>query len=158
VTTYPLNWREAKEWIKAVHRHHVPPQGMKWATAVVKDGRLVGVATCGRPVSRIIQQAEPLTFEVTRVATDGTKNACSALYADTRRQGFAKGYNRGITYILASEPGTSLKAAGWKFVRMTDGGSWDVPSRRRTDKHPTEPKQLWECRPTWPAAKPESPR
>jgi hypothetical protein len=55
------------------------------------------------------------------------------------------GYARIITYILASEPGTSLKAAGWRFVRTTDGGSWSCESRPRTDKHPLEPKQLWEA-------------
>ena len=144
----PINWRDAKAWISAVHRHHVPPQGMKWATSVYKAGALAGVATCGRPVSRIIQTREPLTFEVTRVATDGTPNACSALYGACRRQGFSKGYTRGITYILDSEPGTSLKAAGWVRVGPAGGGSWSVPSRPRDDKHPTQGKVLWECRRT----------
>jgi hypothetical protein len=146
LTIVPSNWRDASAWIRAVHRHHAPPQGMKWATAVEADGRVVGVATCGRPVSRIIQARERLTFEVTRVAADGTPNACSALYGACRRQGFAKGYTRGITYILKSEPGTSLKAAGWVRVGSAGGGSWDTPTRRRRDTAPTEPKVLWECR------------
>lgn len=55
------------------------------------------------------------------------------------------GYRRVITYILASEPGTSLKAAGWRFIRDTEGGSWSCPSRPRQDDHPLEPKQLWEA-------------
>ena len=54
------------------------------------------------------------------------------------------GYVRLITNILASEPGTSLKAAGWTYVGEAGGGSWSVPSRPREDKHPTEKKVRWE--------------
>jgi hypothetical protein len=49
-----------------------------------------------------------------------------------------------ITYILDNEPGTSLKASGWKLIGERGGGSWSVPSRPRTDKHPLQPKQLFQ--------------
>jgi hypothetical protein len=84
-----------------------------------------------------------LTAEVTRLCTDGTPNACSMLYGAARRAAQAKGFRRGLTYILASEDGASLRASGWAYLWATDGGSWDRPSRGRTDKHPTEPKHAY---------------
>ena len=48
------------------------------------------------------------------------------------------------TYILKSESGVSIKAAGWRLVGEVRGRSWDAPSRRRVDRHPTEDKLLWE--------------
>jgi hypothetical protein len=50
-----------------------------------------------------------------------------------------------ITYTLKSEAGTSLKAAGWKIIGESKGGSWNVKSRPRVDKHPTVPKLIWEA-------------
>jgi hypothetical protein len=83
--------------------------------------------------------------EVLRVCTDGTPNACSALYGAVCRQQRAMGYEKAQTFILASEPGTSLRAAGWRPVARSGGGSWDKPTRRRQDNAPTEPKVRWEC-------------
>jgi len=64
------------------------------------------------------------------------------------------GYKKIITYTLASEPGTSLKASGWVNVGEAGGGNWSVPSRPReliqeslfgtVQKYPTERKQRWE--------------
>lgn len=83
--------------------------------AAYADGRLVGVAVAGRPVARAL--ADGLTVEVTRVCTDGTRNACSALLGASRRVALVLGYQRGITYTLASEPGTSLRAALGGVIR-----------------------------------------
>jgi len=40
------------------------------------------------------------------------------------------------TAILETEPGTSLRAAGFEFRRYGEGGNWNCPSRggRRTDQ------------------------
>lgn len=62
-----------------------------------------------------------------------------------RRAAWAIGYRRLITYTLKSEPGTILTGAGWKCVGERGGGSWNVPSRPRVDKHPLETKMLWEA-------------
>ena len=51
------------------------------------------------------------------------------------------GYERIITYILESEPGTSLKAVGWKEDGVTTGGAWGTPSRPRKTTAPTVPKK-----------------
>lgn len=85
-----------------------------------------------------------MTLEVTRLCTSGHRNACSFLYGAAARAAFALGYCRIGTYILKREPGTSLAAAGWKLVGEVKGRSWDTPSRRRSDKHPIEPKLLFE--------------
>jgi hypothetical protein len=82
--------------------------------------------------------------EVTRLVTDGTKNACSTLYGAAARACAAMGFERIQTYILITEPGTSLKAAGWRFDGQTAGGNWNRRSRtgRRTDQ-PMCAKQRW---------------
>jgi len=108
-----------------------------------KDGKIVGVAIVGRPVARMRDDGE--TAEVTRLCTDGTRNACSFLYGACARAAFALGFKRIGTYILASEPGTSLTGAGWRLVGETGGGSWSRGDRPRVDKHPTEPKLLFEA-------------
>ena len=148
----PITQPDAFAFIAQHHRHHRPPVGALWWQAVHDDaGQLVGVAISGRPVARALDDG--LTVEVTRLCTDGTPNACSMLYAAARRAAEAKGYRRGLTYILASEPGTSLRAAGWQSLWTTSGGSWDRPARRRIDKHPTEPKVAYGWG-AWPALDP----
>ena len=85
-----------------------------------------------------------LTLEVNRVATDGTPNACSALYGAARRAAFALGYKKLVTYILDTEPGTSLRAAGWKCIGLAGGGKWGRQERPRVDLHPTQAKLRFE--------------
>lgn len=65
------------------------------------------------------------------------------LYGAARRAAIAKGYRRGLTYILDSEDGASLRASGWTPLWTVAGRSWDTPSRGRTDKHPTVDKQAF---------------
>lgn len=49
-----------------------------------------------------------------------------------------------VTYILDTERGISLRAAGWKEIGRAGGGSWSRPSRPRVDKHPTQEKIRFE--------------
>jgi hypothetical protein len=88
--------------------------------------------------------------EVSRVATDGCPNACSFLYGAAARAASALGYEVIQTYILASEPGTSLKAAGWVRVADVDGRSWeprgDFDGKPRRTDQPTCDKVRWEKR------------
>lgn len=135
----PITFRECCAFIKEHHRHHGIPQGWLWGHAVEDDtGTTVGVCTVGRPVSRMLDDG--YTCEVTRLCTVGTYNACSILYAAARRAAIDKGFRRGLTYILESEEGGSLKAAGWSFLGASGGGSWSKPSRPREDKAPICPK------------------
>jgi len=139
----PVTYAEACEFIRRHHRHHHPPQGWKFGIAVNDGEKIVGVVTVGRPVARRLDDG--WTLEVTRCCTDGTKNAASMLYGAAWRAAKALGYRRLITYTLASEPGTSLRAAGWRVVGVTPGRSWSVPSRPRVDRHPLGQKTLWEA-------------
>ena len=54
------------------------------------------------------------------------------------------GYERIQTYILETEPGTSLRAAGWTCEGSTRSNTWTRAARpeRRTDQ-PTGPKSRW---------------
>lgn len=139
---FPISLAEANAFVAEHHRHHKPVIGHKFSIAAWFDGNMVGVVIVGRPVSRIRDDGQ--TLEVTRLATDGTRNACSFLYGAAARATFALGYSRIGTYILVSEPGTSLVACGWRNLGQRGGGSWTTPSRLRTDKHPTERKTLFE--------------
>jgi len=120
----------------------LPVVGHKFSLGCMKQNDIVGVVIVGRPISRIRDNG--WTLEVTRLATDGTKNVCSFLYGAAARSAFALGYRRIGTYILASEPGTTLKAAGWRQIGEVVGRSWNAPSRPRVDKHPTQDKLLFE--------------
>lgn len=98
----------------------------------------------GRPVSR---GCDPYyTAEVTRLVTNGTKNACSILYAASARICKEMGFEVIQTYILDTETGVSLKAAGWSFVAATAGGQWKHTSGPRRTDQPNCPKQRWEKR------------
>jgi hypothetical protein len=138
----PLELSEANEFVRQTHRHHGPVQGHKFSLGAILNENIVGVAIVGRPVSRM--RDDGLTLEVARLATDGTRNACSFLYGAAARACFALGYKRIGTYILASENGASIRAAGWRLLGEAGGGSWSVPSRPRVDKHPLQKKLLFE--------------
>jgi hypothetical protein len=138
----PIEFGDAADFVRLHHRHHTPPVGHKFSIAAMAGDELVGVVIVGRPVAR--RRDNGLTLEVTRLCTLGHPNACSFLYGAAARACFALGYRRIGTYVLKTERGTSLRAAGWKLIAETPGRSWSVPSRARTDKHPTGPKLLFE--------------
>ena len=133
---------EANEFVSQHHRHHQPVVGHLFSLGAALGDDIVGVCIVGRPVSRF--RDDGMTAEVTRLCTDGTKNACSFLYGAAARAVFALGFARIGTYILAHEPGVSLTAAGWRLIGETPGRSWSVPSRPRVDKHPLQAKLLFE--------------
>ena len=140
----PITLREANAFVKEHHRHHAPVVGWLFGVAVNDGESVVGVATVGRPVSRMLQDG--YTAEVTRCCvTEGHPNACSMLYAAAWRACRALGYRRLVTYILADEHGTSVKAAGFRVVGAAGGGSWSRLSRPRVDDHPTQKKMRWEA-------------
>ena len=136
-----IELKEANEFVSRLHRHHEPVRGHRFSLGAFSSENLVGVAIVGRPVARMVDHTT--TVEVVRLCTDGTRNACSFLYGASARAARALGYTDIITYILDSESGTSLKAAGWHLEAMTAGGSWDCASRRRNTTSPTCPKKRW---------------
>lgn len=135
---------EANAFVREHHRHHHPVAGHIFSLGASHEAHIVGVVIVGRPVARLMDDGE--TAEITRLATDGTANACSFLYGAAARAAFALGFSRIGTYILVNEPGTSLIAAGWRLLGERGGGSWSRPSRPRIDKHPLQGKLFYERR------------
>ncbi len=138
----PIDFSEACAFVARLHRHHRPPLGSKLQIAANDGEKVVAVIIAGRPVSRHLDDGT--TLEVTRCCTDGSRNACSILYAAAWRSAKALGYVRMVTYTLPEEGGASLKAAGWKCVGEAGGGSWTNNTRQRADDHPLCSKWRWE--------------
>lgn len=112
----------------------------------MRDTKLCGVAICGRPVSRHLDNG--FTLEINRLCTDGTRNACSMLYGACCRVAKAMGYKKVITYILESENGASLKASNFICEGQAGGAHW-TGIREQTqmslieNKTPEEMKVRW---------------
>lgn len=138
----PISLKEANAFVAARHRHHRPVVGHKFSIGCSAGGALVGVAIVGRPVSRHLDDG--WTLEVNRLCTDGTKNACSILYAAAWRAARAMGYRKIITYTLASEDGASLRAAGWKCAGLAGGLRWTGKRKPAQDLYPAEKKLRYE--------------
>ena len=139
----PVTLREACAFVEQHHRHHQPPQGGLFAVGAAVDVDVVAVAIVGNPVARMLDDG--WTAEVTRLAAlPAQTNACSMLYAAAWRACRALGYRRLVTYTLATESGTSVRAAGWRCVGEAGGGTWSRESRPRVDLHPTQVKIRWE--------------
>lgn len=132
----------ANAFVAEHHRHHKPVQGHKFSIGCMSDGKLVGVAIVGRPVSRHLDNGT--TLEVTRLCTDGTKNACSFLYGAAWRAARALGYIKIITYTLESENGASLRASGWKCAGIAGGLRWTGKRKPETDLYPAQMKLRYE--------------
>jgi hypothetical protein len=138
----PVTYRIACAFVRTHHRHLVPPQGHKFSLGLVgPNGQLVGVAMVGRPVARHLDDGR--TAEVTRLCTDATPEACSALLAGAWRTARAMGYQQMITYSRTDEPGTRLRAAGWHQIAARPARpGWDTPSRPRPGSGTNNPARL----------------
>lgn len=145
----PIDQATAKAFVRANHRHNPPPAGWRWGHGVYNGHDLVGVAMVGRPVARRLDPAK--VVEVNRVCVTAhpyelAEHACSMLYGAACREAKRRGFELVVTYTLDTEPGTSVKAAGFTAAAKTKGGTWNRPSRARTDKAPTIKKTRWERR------------
>lgn len=141
LTIFPMTLRGANAYIEAHHRHHKKVRGHKFSIGLKLGDETVGVCVVGRPVARGLDDG--LTAEVTRLCTDGVQHGCSMLYGAAWRAAKAMGYRHIVTYILTSESGISLKAAGWDIESEVRGRSWSCESRPRLDKHPLDDKVRW---------------
>jgi hypothetical protein len=140
----PCTVKAAMKWVREWHRHLPKIQGALFAVRVVNlvDGErlCVGVGLAGHP-SRVWMRSGRII--ISRVATPGTENACSMIYGALARASKALGYREVWTYTLPEEPGTSLRAAGFMDMGLTEGGEWDRSSRRRAAAARPDPKRRW---------------
>lgn len=133
LTIKPIDLKSANQFVLANHRHNGKVLVHRFSIAVYDNDRLCGVAICGNPSARKLDDGE--TIEVKRVCTDGTYNACSILYGRCARIAKEMGWKKIITYLLETENGASLRASGWKIdAEGVGGASWNVPSRPRVVK------------------------
>jgi hypothetical protein len=148
LTMRPLTVKAAIAFVREHHRHNRPPLSALFALGAHCDGQLVGVVMVGRPIARMMQDGH--TAEVTRccVLEGAPMGTCSFLYARARRAAAALGYDRVLTYTLASETGASLRGAGWQPVAKVRARQWSTPKRLR-ESQPIHglPKVRWQTPP-----------
>jgi len=138
----PVDLAEANAFVAVLHRHHKPVVGHRFSLGVVDDdGLLHGVCIVGRPVARMAGKPRDVA-EVTRLATDGTENACSILYGAAARACRAMGFRRIQTYTLPSEGGASLRASNWVLEGKAGGGQWGRKDRPRQTEQ-ADVKSRW---------------
>jgi hypothetical protein len=147
-----ITQREANDFVIRHHRHHSKVVGSIFQLGLFVGGELQATSIVARPVARRIDFRA--VCELTRLCSNGYENACSKLYGSSARIAKEMGFQRIITYILASESGASLKAAGWTIENESaGGGEWSKPSRPRelqsvdlfgtVTKYPIEMKVRW---------------
>ena len=139
----PIPLATAQAYVAQTHRHHQPPKIHKFCIGVADEfNKLSGVLIAGHPCARILDDG--WTCEVSRVATDGAANACSMLYGAAARIAKAMGFARIITYTLHTEPGTTLRAAGWTNDHRTKGhDGWKNRAGFDRASFPTIDKHRW---------------
>ena len=143
----PITLKDANEFVKANHRHHDSVTGCKFAISLHKTvngkDRTIGVAICGRPVARHLDDGH--TLEINRLCVTEPGNCCSMLYSRAVRIAKEMGYQKVITYILESESGISLKASGFTLEDEWCGAKEWTGSRKKTTGKipPKEMKQRW---------------
>lgn len=147
----PTTLRKANDFVACHHRHtgRTARNGGKFAIALASEGSIVAVAIVGNPLSATLMDGG--TAEVLRLCTiPGVPvGSCSRLYAACWRAWSAMGGTRLVTYTLETEPGTSLKAAGWSAVGTTkptgDGWRKSPDGCQRTDAAVLHiPKVRWQ--------------
>ncbi|CCH17698.1 XF1762 family protein [Micromonospora lupini] len=125
----PISYRQACAYISANHQQLERPQGHTFSLGLTNHaGNLIGVAMVGRPDTR--SHDDGLTAEVSRLATDGPRNAYSVLLAAAWRVARRMGYQRMITYTRTDKPAAALRAAGWKVAEAPS-----APRRNRLSRH-----------------------
>ena len=55
----PTHLKPAREFVGKYHRHNIPPVGGKFAISCFEGERLCGVAICGRPTARKLDDGAP---------------------------------------------------------------------------------------------------
>lgn len=109
----PMTLKEANAFVEQNHRHHGKVTGHKFSIGLSDGEKIVGVAIVGRPVARHLDDG--WTLEVNRLCTDGTRNACSMLYAAAWRAARAMGYKR------IDQLGQNKSPGGGSFVDLLPG-------------------------------------
>lgn len=120
-----ITFSEVKKIILKWHSHHKPPVGHVFSLAAYEDDELVGVVVVGRPVAPGFGNDFGKVLEVTRLCTNGHRNAASFLLGCVRRACKAFGVEKIVSYTRDDEAGTCYVAAGWEAVSKVKGSGWN---------------------------------
>jgi hypothetical protein len=119
----PLTRDEANALVERWHRHHKRVKAHRFAIGAFVAGGAVGAVMVATPVAPALDDG--LTFEITRLVTNGHAHAASRLIGAATRAARAMGFRRGVSYTRADESGTCYRAAGWRPVKSVRGARWD---------------------------------
>lgn len=128
-TVRPLSLREANDVVSKWHSHHKPSRGHKFSLGLFLDEECLGAVIVGRPVAPGLQAGEGITWEVTRLCTNGFPNAASMLLGRSWRAARAMGVTRLVSYTRSDEEGTAYKAAGWSRCATVKGRPWTTGNK-----------------------------
>lgn len=124
----PITRDKANEIVSLWHSHHKPVRVHRFAIGALEGPDLVGVVIVATPVAPAL--CDGVTFEVTRLCTNGHKNAASFLLGRAWAASKAMGVERLISYTRADELGTCYRAAGWSGELMrTRNDGWDTGNK-----------------------------
>ncbi|MEL6741189.1 MAG: XF1762 family protein [Planctomycetota bacterium] len=138
----PVTIRAADKWVREHHRHLKSRSAGMFALAAADGGDIVAVMVLGRPKARAIDDG--WTLEVSRLAAiEGHANACSWMLGRARRIAGEMGFRRVVTYTRLDEPGSSLRASGFRQLGTTRGGQWGRQGRERSAAEDASPKRRW---------------
>ncbi len=124
-----ITFKYANGIVNLWHSHLPPARGAIFSLGAFDGSECVGVVMASRPVARMLDDGR--TLDVIRLATNGYDSAASALLGRARRVALAMGFRRLVSYTLASELGTSYKAAGWEPKATVKAKEW---TRSQPDK------------------------
>lgn len=135
----PVTVKQAKRLVKQWHRHLDRVSVGLFAAGLTYDGELRGVAIAAQP-PRVWQGTGRIV--ISRVAVVEVPNGCSKLYGAICSAAQTLGWLEAWTYTLAHEPGTSLRAAGFEDMGLTE---WKGagPNRRGIARAHAGPKRRW---------------
>lgn len=146
----PISLAEARRFVAEHHSHNEPTTGWKFGVGVQLADRLVAVGVAEPPRARLLDPSRR-SVEITRVATDRTRMACSMVYGALCRAAKALGYRRAYTYTLEEECAACVRAAGFVYDGTTKpDDDWNKPGRPRRTTNlfgdrliPTGVKHRW---------------
>jgi hypothetical protein len=106
----PVDFPKACGFIVDWDRNHTAPAGSRFCLGVADNNSVLhAAAIVGRPFARHLDDG--FTLEVSRAATDGTRDADSMLYRSAERAAEALGYRRLVTYLQQCGAGAGTKGS-----------------------------------------------
>ena len=114
----PTHLKPAREFVGKYNRHNIPPVGGKFAISCFEGERLCGVAICGRPTARKLDDGA--TLEIYRNCTDGTRNACTKLYGACVRIARDMGYKAVDCPVCGCQIALAIRAPRIDFPAIVE--------------------------------------